>query len=73
MQFGLPKITIHAITMEKEHSQFIIRNIESFSANIGELLAIIKCLRVIIDIICLTEVRHTNFGHIDKDFHDFHI
>ena len=48
-------------------------NIESFNANRDELSVFFKCLNVSFDIICLTEVRHTNIGLIDKDFQDFHI
>ena len=48
-------------------------NIESYSANKAELTAFFKCLNINFDIICLTEVRHTNIGLIERDFDDFHI
>ena len=48
-------------------------NIESFSANSAELSVYFKCLKVSFDIICLTEVRHTSIGLIDRVFPDFHI
>ena len=48
-------------------------NIESFSANHNELSAFFKCLDITFDIICLTEVRNTTIGLIDKEFPDYHI
>ena len=44
------------------------QNIESFSANRGELSVFFKCLNISFDIICLTETRHTNIGLTHKDF-----
>ena len=48
-------------------------NIESFSSNKAELSVFFKCLQISFDIICLTEVRHTNIGLIDMEFPDFNI
>ena len=41
-------------------------NIESFSKNGVELTSYLKCMRFKFDIICLTEIRYTNRGMIDK-------
>ena len=48
-------------------------NIESFKANGKELSIYLKCLCLEFDIICLTEIRHTTLGIIDKQFPEFHI
>ena len=48
-------------------------NIESFKANGKELSIYLKCLCLKFDIICLTEVRHTTVGIIDREFPEFHI
>ena len=38
-----------------------------------ELSIYLKCLSQKFDILCLTEIRHTTVGLINKDFPDFHI
>ena len=48
-------------------------NIESFYQHGTELSVYLKCLSLEFDIICLTEIRHTTRGIIEKDFPDFHI
>ena len=48
-------------------------NIESFYQHGTELSVYLKCLSLEFDIICLTEIRHTTAGIIEKDFPDFHI
>ena len=48
-------------------------NIESFSKKGVELSVYLKCLKFEFDIICLTEIRYTNIGIIDKEFPEFHI
>ena len=48
-------------------------NIESFKANGKELSIYLKCLCLKFDIICLTEVRHTTVGIVDREFPEFHI
>ena len=48
-------------------------NIESFKQHGTELSVYLKCVGLEFDIICLTEIRHTTTGLIDKDFPDFHI
>ena len=69
------KTSIH--NLSKKHLPNSLKifhlNIESFSANRGELSVLFKCLNISFDIICLTETRHTNIGLIHKDFPDFHI
>ena len=48
-------------------------NIESFKANSRELSSYLKCLSFKFDIICLTEIRKTSVGIINKEFPDFDI
>ena len=48
-------------------------NIESFSSKGIELSFYLKCLKFEFDILCLTEIRYTNIGIIDKEFPEFHI
>ena len=48
-------------------------NIESFSKKGVELSVYLKCLKFEFDILCLTEIRYTNKGIIDKEFPEFHI
>ena len=48
-------------------------NIVSFSKNGSKLSSYLKCLKFKFDIICLTEIRKTHIGIIDKEFNEFHI
>ena len=48
-------------------------NIESFSSKGVELSLYLKCLKFEFDILCLTEIRYTNSGIIDKEFPEYHI
>ena len=48
-------------------------NIESFKANSRELSSYLKCLSFKFDIICLTEIRKTSVGIINKEFPEFDI
>ena len=49
------------------------QNIESFNKNGTELSSYLKCLNFKYDIICLTEIRKTTVGIIDKEFPNYHI
>ena len=48
-------------------------NIESFSSKGNELSSFLKCLKFEFDVICMTEIRSTSLGLINKEFPDFHI
>ena len=48
-------------------------NIESFKKHGTELSIYLKCLSQKFDILCITEIRHTTVGLINKDFPDFHV
>ena len=65
------------IDLSKKHIPNCLKifhlNIESFKKHGTELSVYLKCVGLKFDIICLTEIRHTTTGLIDKDFPDFHI
>ena len=65
------------VNLSKKHIPSCLKifhvNIESFKKRGTELSIYLKCLSLKFDIICLTEIRHTSIGIIDKDFPDFHI
>ena len=48
-------------------------NLVSFNKNGLPLSIYLKCLNIIFDIICLTEIRKTSIGIIEKEFPDHHI
>ena len=48
-------------------------NIVSFNKNGTHLAFYLRCLSITFDIICLTEIRHTNVGIIEKEFPNHHI
>ena len=59
---------IHSLTRKHEPDSLKIFhvNIESFSKKGVELSIYLKCLKFEFDILCLTEIRFTNIGVIDK-------
>ena len=48
-------------------------NIESFCSKGTELSFFLHCLKFSFDIICLSEIRFSNVGIIDKEFPEYHI
>ena len=48
-------------------------NIVSFNKNGTHLAFYLRCLSITFDIICLTEIRRTNVGIIEKEFPNHHI
>ena len=66
---------IHNLTQKHDPDSLKIfhLNIESFSKKGVELSVYLKCLKFEFDILCLTEIRYTNTGIIDKEFPEFHI
>ena len=48
-------------------------NIESFNTRGTELAFYLQCLSLRFDILCLSEIRSSSIGIIDKEFPDYHI
>ena len=65
------------INISKKHIPSCLKkfhvNIESFKKRGNELSIYLNCLSLKFDIICLTEIRHTTIGLINKEFPGFHI
>ena len=65
------------LNLSKKHLQDCLKvfhlNIDSFNKNGTELSFYLKSLKNKFDIICLTEIRQTTIGIIDKDFPDYNI